>query len=173
MKIHLFIAFAFFFNGYFCSAQNIQSEQSQVSFEISNMGFNTVEGSFKGMKGTVDFRPQDLSNSNFNVCVDATTVNTGNSTRDKHLRNEKHFEVEKYPTICFVSSTVTQSNSGYITQGKLTMHGITKEVEIPFTYSNQQFLGEITVDRLDYGIGPKGGFMMGRTVDLEIKCVVE
>ncbi len=172
MKIHVFLAFLFFFNNYFCSAQNIQNEQSQVSFEISNMGFNTVEGTFKGMKGTIDFRSEDLTNSSFNVCVDAATVNTGNSTRDKHLRNEKHFEVEKYPTICFVSSSITQSNSGYTTKGKLTMHGVTKEVEIPFTYANQQFLGTITVDRLDYGIGPKRGFMMGRTVDLEIKCLV-
>lgn len=150
------------------SAQNIEESRYSVSFEISNTAFNTVEGTLKGMTGEVLFKKGNLSASVFDVCLDVSTINTNNDKRDEHLRQEDWFHVEKYPTICFKSERVTQSESKYKAVGKLTMHGITKEVEIPFKVDGQMLKGELTLIRQDYGVGG-GSLLVGDEVALEIE----
>ena len=153
-------------------AQTINTQKSAANFTIKNMKWVTVEGNFTGMKGDVKFDEADLANSSFNVCVDATTVNTDNKARDKHLRNEDFFHVEKYPDICFVSTSISQKGSKFVTDGQLTMHGVTKNVSIPFTYSNGEFKGQLKISRYDYKVGESTGtFMVGEAVNLEIIAV--
>ena len=82
------------------------------------MQTRTVNGSFTGMKGEI---------------------------RDDHLRNADFFHVEEYPVISFESSAVVLTSNGYLTRGILSMHGISKEVEIPFTYEAGLFSGSLDV----------------------------
>jgi len=156
--------------------QKIKTMDSGVTFEVTNMKLNTVEGSFEGMKGDVNFNPKDLKNSSFEVTIDASTVNTNNSKRDKHLKNEDFFEVEKYPTIKFKSDAIVRSKKeGYfIAKGKLVIHGISKDIKIPFTYENGVFEGTLKVNRFDYGIGSEySTFTISEEVSVNIKCVTE
>ncbi|WP_073086040.1 YceI family protein [Chitinophaga jiangningensis] len=155
------------------AAQTIDTGNSGVKFEVSNMGMRKVKGSFSGMKGTIDFNPQNLSTAHFEVCVAANSVNTGNEKRDHHLKEKDFFETEKYPEICFTSSQITKTATGYNAGGKLTAHGVTREVTIPFTYNNHVFEGKLTINRLDYKIGEgTGTFMVGNEVQMVITCVV-
>jgi polyisoprenoid-binding protein YceI len=153
-------------------SQSISEDASIITFEVSNMKFRTVKGTFKGMKGKLQFDPNNVEKAHFNVCIDAATVHTNNKKRDKHLREEDFFNVEKYPTICFKSKSVSKTTDAYITKGTLTMHGVSKEVEIPFTYENELFKGNFKVKRLDYGIGGKGGFMVGKEINIDLLCKV-
>jgi len=155
------------------SSQTILSDQSTVTFKIGNMGLSSVDGTFSGMKGEVTFSPSDFSQAKFNVCVDASSIDTGNEKRDNHLKNEDFFEVETYPTICFVSDRIEQTEAGFNAIGTLNMHGQSQTVEIPFTYTDQTFTGSLTVKRRDYDIGPKGGFMVGKEVNIQIICKVQ
>lgn len=155
----------------FANKQVIDQEKSKVTFEISNMKVKTVNGSFGGMKGTVNFNPKDLKNSFFNVCVDAATVNTDNTKRDDHLRTEDFFFVTKYPTICFESETIQKTNSGYVVKGKLTLHGVTKQITVPFTFENNVLKGTGKINRLDYGVGVETGTaMVGDEVTITVVC---
>jgi len=81
---------------------------SKVSFIIKNFGLK-VDGHLKGIKGFISFDPNALNNSAFNVSVNANTINTDNSARDKHLRKEDYFHVEKFPLISLVSTKITKS----------------------------------------------------------------
>lgn len=171
--LHLFTLLIVFVSFYTAQGQAIDKEASKVRFEISNMAFNTVEGSFSHMAGTVQFHPDSCQNAKFDVCVEAATVHTDNDSRDEHLRKEDFFEVATYPNICFVSSKVQKKGSGYSVEGKLTMHGVTKTVKIPFDYKNKTLKGTITLQRLDYGVGGEGGFMVGKEVDITIFCVLK
>lgn len=155
------------------NAQTINTEKSKVTFEIGNMKINTVKGSFHGMKGTVVFNKLDLSNSTFNVCIDASTVDTENEKRDNHLRTEDFFNVEKYPVICFNSESIRKTSKGYVTRGKLTMHGVTKTVDIPFTFDKITFKGKIKLNRLDFNVGNNTStFMVSNEVVISIFCTV-
>jgi len=153
-------------------AQTIDTQKSAANFTVKNMKWITVEGNFTGMTGDIKFDEADLANSSFNVCVDAATVNTDNDARDKHLRNEDFFDVEKYSNICFASTSISQKGSGFVTKGQLTMHGVTKEVSIPFTYSNGTFKGNLKISRYDYKVGESTGtFMVSENINLEIIAV--
>lgn len=173
MKFLFILSLTLLFSPLVHGQRVIDSNASQVSFEISNMRFNTVEGAFSGMEGQIKFDPTDLASSEMNVCIDASSVDTDNKKRDEHLRKEDFFDVAKFPTICFVSNQITKGSSGFIASGSLTMHGITKTVKIPFTFSNNTFEGELSLNRTDYKVGGNGGFLVGKTVEMKIICVVE
>jgi len=173
MKRVIAIATIFFMTIAPMMAQSINAEKSVVEFKISNMKVNTVKGSFHGMKGMVNFNPHSPNASNFDVCIDASTVNTGIKKRDEHLLKEDFFDVENYPSICFKSTQITQSEEWYIVQGKLTMHGVTREVKIPFKFSGNEFKGTLNINRLDYKLGEgTGTFMVANEAEITITCIV-
>jgi len=158
-------------------SSQIDSEQSVVNFSIKNFGFNKVTGTFTGFEGTVQFDNHDHSNSNFKVCVDAATVDTGNKKRDEHLRKDDFFDVTNHQQICFTSTEITKLFNGnvgnkYYVKGILTMRGVQKKIEFPFTTDDSMFKGSFTIDRTDFGVGGNSGAMVGKEVEIEIKCFV-
>jgi len=155
------------------SAQSISKEQSYVAFELTSFGVNKVKGTFKGMEGEITFSAEEPGNGIFSVCIDPATVNSGIELRDKHLKEEDYFDVAAYPSICFQSKRINKTSSGYQTTGTLTMHGVSKEVSIPFTLTNKTLKGTFTIDRTDYGVGPKSGFSIEKEVELTIVCALE
>ena len=109
-------------------------------------------GEFSGMKGTLRFDDKDLASSSFDVTIDVASINTGNGMKNTHAKSDKWFDAVKYPVIKFTSSSITKTANGYEAIGTLNMHGVQKEITIPFTFSGPEFTGEINVNRLDYNI---------------------
>ena len=171
-KILSIIIIAFIpYNGY---AQQIKTEASGISFRIGNMRINTVSGTFNGMQGTVKFDTQDLAGSSFSVCIDAASVNTGNSRRDKHLKEDEYFDVERYPDICYVSDIISRTDDGFITRGKLAIKGVTRIVSIPFVKEGNTLRGSFSLNRLDYNVGEGvSTFLVSNQVSLEITYIVQ
>jgi polyisoprenoid-binding protein YceI len=135
-----------------------EDQGSSILFKIRNLGFN-VNGSFSGLDGNIQFDPNNLTASNFDVSVEANSINTDNNMRDNHLRNETYFDVKKYPTIHFVSSKITTSNKPGVLFifGNLTIKNQTKEISFPFTATptNEGFLfnGTFKINRKDFEVG--------------------
>jgi polyisoprenoid-binding protein YceI len=155
----------------FSVGQEIDTLNSFVSFEVSNFRVNTVEGKLTGFEGDVLFDEQDLENSYFNVCVDPGTINTGIEMRDEHLLEEDYFDVSRHPRICFRSGSISPYEDGFLARGILKMKGIAREVNIPFKRSEEHVLwGNFEINRLDHGIGPSGGFLVGKTISISIYC---
>ncbi len=109
-------------------------------------------GEFKGLKGVISFDPNNPAASKFDVSIDVATINTGNGMKNTHAKSEKWFDAEKYPAIKFTSSAITKTAAGYEAKGILDMHGVQKEISIPFTFSNNVFNGSFQINRLDYNI---------------------
>lgn len=175
MRVHFsllfFIGFAFVASqGH---TQQIDEQNSAVNFRIGNMRINTVSGTFTGMQGTVKFDPQDLAKSSFSVCIDASSVNTGNNRRDNHLREEEYFDVERFPDICYVSDIVSQTDDGFVTRGKLTIKGVARIVTIPFTKEGNTLTGTFNINRLDYNVGEGvRTFLVSNPVEVTIVAVL-
>ena len=133
---------------------------SKIHFVIKNFGFNTG-GDFSGMKGNIRFNPDKPSTSNFDVSVDAPTIDTDNGLRDKHLKKEDYFDVIKYPLIRLASKKVEATNLAgtYKFTGDLTLKHITKPVTFLFKAIARDngyfFEGDFRVNRLDYTVGNK------------------
>lgn len=117
-------------------------------------------GQFNDLKGTIVFDPADLTHAKFDVSVDASTINTGNGMMNTHAKSAEWFDVQRYPFIRFTSSSFEKTANGYAVKGVLDMHGVQKNIVIPFTFANNVFAGEFAVNRLDYNINtaqPKRG----------------
>lgn len=109
-------------------------------------------GEFKGLKGTISFDPGNLETSKFDVSIDVATINTGNGMKNMHAQSDKWLDAVKYPEIKFTSKTITKTADGFEAKGILDMHGVQKEITLPFTFVNNVFAGTIEVNRLDYNI---------------------
>jgi len=109
-------------------------------------------GEFKGLTGTISFDPNDLATSKIDASIDVSTINTGNGMKNTHAKSAMWFDAEKYPAIKFTSSAITKTATGYEAKGILEMHGVQKEIVIPFTFENNTFAGSFEINRLDYNI---------------------
>ena len=158
----IYIAFLLLAFASTSSAQNYTPADagSKVKFVIKNFGINT-SGTFEGLTGTISFDPANLTTVNFDVSVEAKTVDTDSEGRDKHLRRPEYFDVEKFPKIVFKSTKVTKTNKAayFYLFGNITIKGVTKEVKFPFTYTAKDggylFEGEFPLNRRDFGVGGK------------------
>jgi polyisoprenoid-binding protein YceI len=129
-----------------------------------------VEGVFEKIKGDISFDENNLSKSKFDLNIEVESIATGNWLKNSHAKGSKWFDAEKYPNINFLSNKFSKTANGYLVNGILTMHGVQKEINIPFTFSNSIFQGNFSVNRLDYNIGTMEG--MSKKVSNEIKLNV-
>jgi len=114
---------------------NIDPSHSSIRFAVDHMVISEVEGIFSKYEGSVIATKDDFSDAKINFTVDVNSVNTDNAKRDEHLRSADFFETEKFPKMTFVSSSVTKTGTGkYNLKGKLTLHGVTKDIALMMTY---------------------------------------
>src|SRR5256885_14054561 len=111
---------------------------SRVHFTIENFGIATG-GDFKGLSGTIKFDPKNLPMADFDVSVDANTIDTDIESRDSHLKKEEYFDVKNHPKLSFKSTKITSTNkSQYLYMyGNITIKGVTKKVQFAFKATPQ------------------------------------
>lgn len=163
----------------------IDPAHTAAQFAVKHLMISTVRGEFKGVTGTVIWDDQDATKSTVDVTIDAKTVNTGEDARDKDLRSDKFFEVEKFPTMTFKSKKVEAAGAGKLkVTGDLTIHGVTKEVVLTVEgptspvkdpWGNTRVAASATtqVNRQDFGVKwnanmDGGGVVVGDTVNITI-----
>jgi polyisoprenoid-binding protein YceI len=116
-----------------------------------------ASGIFRTLKGDISFDEKNLAASKFNVSIDVTSINTGNGLKNTHAKGDKWLDAKKFPVIKFTSKEITKAGNGYNAKGELEMHGVKKEINIPFTFAKNTFTGNFEVNRTDFGIGSPGG----------------
>ncbi len=159
----------------------IDPDHSSVTFRVRHL-FTKVQGRFQRFEGAVEFDEKNLAASKVSATIQAASVDTNVEARDKDLRSKRFFHVERYPTLTFASSGVTEvaGNRGRI-RGTLTMHGVSKEVvlETEFlgrgkdSWGNQRygFHAETKINRKDFGMTwnevlEAGGVLVGDEVEI-------
>jgi polyisoprenoid-binding protein YceI len=175
MKRIAFILLVFFTSKIVSVQYKPIDEGSELKFTIRNFGFD-VAGSFTGLQGNIYFDPRSPNNMSFDVTIDAGTVNTGNTLRDEHLKNEGYFDVKNYPRIRIVSDKIKAGNKmGYILTSKLTIKGVSKEVSFPFTVvpsgDGYIFKGTFKINRKDFGIG--GSSTISDELEVSLSVLVQ
>jgi polyisoprenoid-binding protein YceI len=142
----------------------IDNNHSTVGFLVPIFGgLSQVTGKFTDFSITLNNDEKDITKSSVNVVIKATSINTGIEGRDKHLRTADFFEVEKFPEITFQSQSIEKKGKGFIAHGPLTMHGVTKEVALPFTITGTSknattnkfavgYSASVVLNRREFGI---------------------
>src|SRR4051812_40904696 len=109
----------------------VEAAHSSIAFDIPFLG-HPVHGRFDDIRGTIVYTPQDLVRSSVTIAIATSSINTGSKHRDEHLRSSDFFDAASYPTIFFTSRTIQRTPNGFVVSGPLTMHGVTRDVSIPF-----------------------------------------
>jgi len=165
----------------------VDKNHSSATFKIRHFTANVV-GQFRTFDGSISLDRANPNKSSVDFTIQTTSIDTGNEGRDKHLRSEDFFDVEKFPTISFKSASVTpKTKDQFDVTGDLTMHGVTKRVTLPVTFLGFQkhsrgekagFELETTLNRKDFGITwnralDEGGFMLSEDVKVSINLEVD
>jgi polyisoprenoid-binding protein YceI len=131
--------------------------QSTFGFTASQAGA-PVNGAFSRYTADIRFDPKDLTGSHFDVSVDVKSASTKDKDRDETLLSPDFFDVEHFPTAHYVADKFADQGGGkYGATGKLTLHNVTKDVPIEFTYETKDgaswLKGSAKLKRLDFGVG--------------------
>ena len=146
-------------------------DRSTASFHAKKLGFLHIKGTLGEFSGTVSFDPKHPEAAVFDLCPAARTIDSGNAKRDEHLKSADFFDVDEHPEVCFVSRSVKRVNDRFRADGKLSLLSLSKEVSIPFSYHQDEFKGQFSLKRKDYGLGKKfPSFFVANTIDIAITC---
>lgn len=140
----------------------IDDSHSFANWSIRHIVGKTT-GTFTGISGKLMLDPANPNTGSADVTIKVYSLDSGHRERDIHLLTADFLDANRYPTMRFVSTAFksTGKDSGVMT-GQLTLHGSTRNVEIPYKilgfatdpWGNQRaaFEGKLSINRSDYGI---------------------
>lgn len=175
--------------GYRAGTWKIDAVHSDVSFSVRHMMVSKVKGRFATFEGQVT-TAEEPSASTVNATIDLGSIDTNNAQRDGHIRSADFFEVEKNPTMTFVSTGIAADGDDWKITGDLTIKGITKPVVLdtevggfgPDAYGGYRagFSATTEISRKEFGVDIEmpldgGGVVVGDkvSVTLEIEAVLQ
>lgn len=135
----------------------IDSEHSFANWSLRHVVAKT-SGTFNDVQGKVVIDRSNLANSSVDTKINMFSVSSNHAKRDAHIVKEDYLNASKFGEMTFVSTKVVAKNEteGEIT-GKLTLHGVTKEMTFPFKV-------------LGFGSDPWGGNRVGLEAHTAIKA---
>lgn len=162
----------------------VDATHSSIDFSIKHMMIAKVKGTFQTFEADIEADPEDLSTADIEFKVDLSSIDTRNSERDAHLKSADFFDVEKYPTMTFKSTSIQKtSDNEYAVTGDLTLHGTTNQETFTVVYEgggkdpwgNEKtgYSVEGVIKRADYGLVwnaalETGGVLVGEDVKVSL-----
>ena len=181
MKLYTKLLFIAIFSLSFANAKEfvIDNTHTNVGFSIKHMMISNVKGNFNAYSGEIDFDTDKKVFNKLSAKIEAASIDTGIAKRDDHLKSADFFDVAKFKTIDFVMTSMIDGKIN----GKITMHGITKDIILDAKIHGliKDFQGHLrvgftlegTLNRKDFGLGwnkilEGGGLTVGEEVHLVI-----
>jgi len=139
---------------------------SLIGFTTKHLGITTVHGRFDDADVQLDIDSENPTQWSMNAVIRAESLNTGIQRRDDHVRSESFLHVDQFPEITFKTLRTERRGDRFALIGALTMHGITREVELDVSYNGEAvdrgvykrgFSAQTTINRFDYGVGDPEG----------------
>lgn len=163
-KFLAFAAFLILTNILFAQTKwTVDPAHASLNFSIKHLGISFINGNFKKFEGSYLVSKTDLSDIKIVFTADASSINTGVDQRDSHLKTDDFFNVEKYPSLKFESTSFTKVKAEeYLLNGKLTIRDVTKDVSFkvifggitkdPWGNIKSGFTATNMINRFDYNI---------------------
>ena len=156
----------------------------------TNLGFSArhamvakVRGNFGEFSGSFTIDGANPANSSAELTIQAASIDTKVADRDAHLASPDFLDVEAFPTITFTSTAVKVDGSDIVVTGDLTIHGVTKSVDVtyelvgisqdPWGNTKIGFEGSTKISRKDFGLVwnaalETGGVLVGDEIKLNL-----
>ncbi|AMY23241.1 YceI family protein [Rhodococcus fascians] len=159
----------------------IDPTHSTVGFTVRHLVVSKVRGRFQNFSGTVTVAADGTPS--VDAEIDVTSITTDNEQRDGHLKTADFFEVEKFPTATFKSTSVKADGGDFVVTGDFTLHGVTKSIDLKLEFNGVNagmgngpvagFEASTTINRKDFGISidmplEGGGAVVGDKIVLNL-----
>lgn len=167
---------------------NIDAAHSRIGFSTRHAMVARIRGAFNEVSGEVYLDSEHFDQSTVRVVINAASIDTRQGDRDNHLRSPDFLNVEEFPEITFISSTVDEiSDDNFIVTGDLTIRGITRAVSIPLELLGMEadpsgalragLEGTRRIDRRDWGVTwntplDSGGVLVSDKITLEFELAL-
>ncbi len=164
---------------------NLDPAHSLIGFAVEHLEINWVEGRFKDFVGTINYNDRDATKSTVEFSAKIDSIDTEVAPRDEHLRSADFFDAAKFPEMTFKSTKIEKGGKdGYVLHGDLTIKGVTKRIEFPFTFTGAikdpwggtrfGIEAQTKINRRNFGINygnalPAGGFDVGNEVTINLR----
>ena len=170
---------------YAADTYQLDPTHTYPSFESDHMGgVSTWRGKFTKSSGTVTL-DRAAKTGTVDVTVDTSSIQTGNTKLDEHLRSGDFFDVAKYPTATFKGTAIKFDGDTPVgVDGQFTLKGVTKPLNLKIEsfkciqhpvlkreVCGVEATGEF--NRADYGMdfGTKYGFSMKTVLHIQAEGI--
>jgi len=129
-------------------------------------------GHFAKFTGQAQIDEAAKSLKSVSVEIDTNSITTQFDKLTTHLKSPDFFEARQYPTAKFESTKITPGQGGQaLLTGKLTLHGVTKEISFPAAVSVSpsgfSLSSNFSIERSQFGMNFGPGQVENK-VDLKI-----
>lgn len=142
----------------------LDGSNTRVSFHVRWFGLVSVRGVFTQLRGGLQVGDGGLSSAQLTLEVEAASVRTGITLRDRHLRAERFLNADLHPVMRFVCRRATFDGPRAIVDGELSLRGISSSVRCQCTLGGVHGLdgtaalsGTATISRKHFGVGVPPG----------------
>ena len=161
----------------------IDPVHTNLGFSVRHAMVSKVRGNFTDYTGSFTIDGDNLANSTAELTIQTASIETKTADRDAHLKSPDFLDVENFPTLTFKSTAVASKGDDIVVTGDLTIHGVTKSVDVVYTflglstdpYGNNKigFEGSAKISRKDFGLTwnaalETGGVMVGDDIKLNL-----
>ncbi|MDZ7637971.1 MAG: YceI family protein [Bryobacterales bacterium] len=176
----------------FAAEYKIDTSHSSAQFAVAHLGISKTKGEFADVQGSVSYDPANLNITRIEAVIAVKTLDTKDEKRDAHLKSADFFDVEKFPTMTFVSKKVEKAGNNKLNvSGDLSIKGVTRrvvlavegptgEVKDPWGGTRRAASATTRINRKDFGITwnktlDAGGLLVGDEVEiaLEIELIAQ
>jgi polyisoprenoid-binding protein YceI len=163
---------------------NIDPSHTSAEFIGRHLMVTKVRGGFGAVTGTIDV-VEDPRDSKVEIVIETASVSTGDDDRDGHIKSGDFFDVETFPEMRFVATSVEPSGTSWKLTGDLTIKDVTRPVTIDFDFngivddpwgnSKAAFSGTAVILREDWGLNwnvalDAGGVLVSKKITIEIEA---
>ena len=161
----------------------IDPAHSSITVTARHMALSSVRGRFTDFKGRIDVR-EPTEASTVHAVIQAASIDTASKMRDDHLRSADFLEVDKFPVITFVGSSVRRRGADeWEVVGELRLHGRSRAIRLDMNYlgtgpdpwggTRAAFRAKTRLDRNDFAIDYNamvkvGVGIVGTTLGIEL-----
>jgi polyisoprenoid-binding protein YceI len=165
------------------ASYGLDRAHTTVEFIVRHLMITKVRGRFTAFDGQIELAPgSDLPRS-ITAAIDASSIDTREDQRDAHLRSADFFDVAKFPNLTFESTAIHGTPDAFTVDGRLTMHGITRDVKLTGSFEGRAadpwggfrigYAAHGTINRKDFGLAwnaalETGGVVLGDEVRIEL-----
>ena len=159
-------------------AADVDAGRSSITVKVDKTGLfsafahnHTIQAPIASGKLDTEKRTATLTfNAKEMKVLDEGVKDSERADIDQTMKSDKVLDVQRFPEIRFVSTTITAQDGGrFQVRGDLTLHGTTRPVEFPLSFAKDRYSGSVKIKQTDFGITPVT--IAGGTV--KVKDVIE